>query len=65
MEFAAHRLGNLQQDAAVFGQREQTKPLALVHHYHFQGRRQKFPCELPNAPIQLLEPAQDQVTGDG
>jgi hypothetical protein len=27
-QFAANRLGNLQQDAAVFGQRERAEPLA-------------------------------------
>jgi hypothetical protein len=63
-QFAANRLGNLQQDAAVFRQREQTEPLALVHHHHFQRRRQQFPSALPNAPIQLLAPAQDQVRLD-
>jgi len=37
-QFDAERLGNLQQDAAVFGQREQTESLAIVHRHHFQRR---------------------------
>ena len=39
-QFAAERLGDIQQDAAVFGQREQAEPLAIVHRHHFQRGRQ-------------------------
>jgi len=35
--FAADRLGDLQQDAAVFGQREQAEPLAIIDRHHFQA----------------------------
>ena len=42
-QFAANHLGDLQQDAAVFGQREQTEPLAIVHRDHFQRPRQNSP----------------------
>lgn len=36
-QFVAERLGDIQQDAAVFGQREQAEPLAIINGHHFQG----------------------------
>ena len=39
-QWAAERVGDLQQNATVFGQREQTEALAIVHHHHFQRGRQ-------------------------
>jgi len=45
-QFAANRLGNLQQDATVLGQREESELLAIVDRHHFQRRRQQLPSAL-------------------
>ena len=37
-QFAANRLGHVQQDATVFGQRKQAAPLAIVHRDHLDRK---------------------------
>jgi hypothetical protein len=60
-QLAARRLGHLQQEVAVFGQREQTESLAIVRRQHLERRGQQLRGAWRNAAIQLLAAAQEQV----
>src|SRR5436190_22761416 len=60
-QLAAHGLGNVEQNSAEFGEREQTEALPIVHRYHFQGGREELPSAFPNSASELLPLPQDQM----
>ena len=53
-QLAPNRLGNVEQDSAVLGEREQTEALAIVHRNDFQGGGEKLPSAFPDAVRQGL-----------